>query len=228
MVEQDIQGIIFDLDGTLYSMRFMKMKMTFLLMGTIGFLRNLFAARAFVRRNAYENQDQLLRAMYDELASKTGKTAVQAEQWFQGAFRAAFIRLLARGTSARSGLVSLLNCLNQKNIKLAVISDFDWVSSRLEALQIPTQLFDTLRCSEEFGVLKPAPKPFLEVAAQWNLSPNQVLVVGDRADRDGECAKNAGMSFLGITDKREKRADFYCWNDAREQIRARTNCGEFL
>lgn len=202
--------------------------MALLLIGSLRFLRQLFAARGAVRKRKFDSQEQLLEALYFELAQRTGKTTIEAQTWYQEKFLPAFVHLLKKNASARGGLISLLHQLRQANIKLGVVSDFGRVESRLQALDIPTELFDTLNCSEEFGVLKPAPEPFIEISQLWGMGANQILVVGDRDDRDGECAQNAGMVFLGITEKKSNRAEFYCWNDALRKIKARTNCGVSL
>ena len=50
--------------------------------------------------------------------------------------------------------------------------------------------------SESFGALKPAPRPFLEIAAKLNISPENILVIGDRNDTDGLGAESAKMKFI--------------------------------
>lgn len=225
MSTQRIQGVIFDLDGTLYQMNFMKLKMTLQLPGSIGYLKKLFRARSAVRRHRYENRQKLLDAFYLEMATLTGKSNAQVQDWFERRFYQAFIRILAKHGTPREGVVSLLSRLRECGVKTAVVSDFGRVRSRLEALHIDPDLLDVIKCSEECGVLKPDPEPFASVARLWNLAPENVLVVGDRDDMDGEGARRAGMKFLGITEKRKTQADFYCWNDALMKIETITNCG---
>ncbi|MBN2718613.1 MAG: HAD family hydrolase [Deltaproteobacteria bacterium] len=224
MGTERIQGIIFDLDGTLYQMKFLKTRMTFRLLNSVTFLRRLFSARIAVRQLQFENRQALLDCFYEELARRCKKSPAQAKSWYENDFYNAFVRVL-RQARPRTGLDSLLGNLREKGIKLAVVSDFSHVRERLEALQIDTGYFDILKCSEEYGVLKPAPEPFLSVARLWNLAPASVLVVGDREDTDGEGARRAGMPFLGITDKLNSHADFYSWNDALIRIETITNCG---
>ena len=226
MSTERIQGIIFDLDGTLYQMKFLKLKMTVQLLGSIVFLRKLFGARAVVRHTQYASRQALLNRFYEELASRTGKTTAEAQQWYEKDFYRAFVQVLKKGAKPRNGLNSFLTRLRENGVKLAVVSDFSHVQERLEALGINPDFFDVMKCSEEHGVLKPAPEPFSSVARLWNLAPNEVLVVGDRADSDGEGARNAGMPFLGIADKQNSRADFYSWKDALMKIETITNCGE--
>ena len=220
-----IQGIIFDLDGTLYQMKFMKIKMSLRLIGSLGFLRHLNASRTAVRQKEFNGRAELLSAFYGELATRAGRTVQQSKSWYENDFYQAFIRVLNRTARPRSGLLEMLGKLRADGMKLAVVSDFGRIPERLAALGINPELFDMLKSSEDCGALKPAPESFLCVARDWNLAPEQILVVGDRADRDGLGARHAGMPFLGIADKSNSLADFYCWNDALVKLDTTTNCG---
>jgi HAD superfamily hydrolase (TIGR01549 family) len=222
---QRTQGIIFDLDGTLYQMKFMKIKMTVRLLRSLVFLRQLSAARSVVRQNRFGGRADLLATFYSELASRTGKSVQQSQNWYENDFYRAFIQVLARWAEPRAGLTDLLGKLRQSGLKLAVVSDFGRIIERLEALRIDPALFDIIKSSEDCGALKPAPESFLSVARIWGFPPQEILVVGDRKDRDGEGAHHAGMPFLGITDKRNTRADFYSWKDALIKLELTTNCG---
>ncbi|MBN2530163.1 MAG: HAD family hydrolase [Deltaproteobacteria bacterium] len=221
-----IQGIIFDLDGTLYQMKFMKLKMTLQLLTSLVFLRKLSMARSALRHRHFENQEQLQREFHHRLAGLTGRSVDDARRWYEGDFYTAFIRILKKYAKTRTGLVPMLERLNERGVKLAVVSDFGWVPQRLDALGVNHELFDIVKCSEETGELKPGATPFTSVAEGWNLTPGQVMVVGDRADTDKAGAKRAGMRFLGVTDNPKAHADFYCWNDAMKIIEeTTTNCG---
>jgi phosphoglycolate phosphatase/putative hydrolase of the HAD superfamily len=80
-----------------------------------------------------------------------------------------------------------------------------------------------LRCSEEYGVLKPSPEPLLSVADEWNIKAQNMVMVGDRDDMDGRCAREAGMKFIGISVKNTVAKNFYSWNDALKLLRAATD-----
>ncbi|MBW2264536.1 MAG: HAD family hydrolase, partial [Deltaproteobacteria bacterium] len=85
-----------------------------------------------------------------------------------------------------------------RGLKTAVLSDYGRVAERVEALRLPVTLFDDLASAEDAGALKPSPLPFLMSARNLGLEPDQVLVVGDRDDMDGQGAMAAGMAFLRL------------------------------
>ena len=81
------------------------------------------------------------------------------------------------------------------SLRLAVYSDYPFLKERMEALGISygrTPLYGP----ESFGAQKPAARPFIRIAGDLGLSPEEVLVIGDRTDTDGLGAFNAGMRFF--------------------------------
>ena len=82
MSEQCTRGIIFDLDGTLYVLRWMKLRMALSLLGSVGVLRKLTGARAVIRAGSYADRESLLVALYQELGRRAGIGAVRAEAWY--------------------------------------------------------------------------------------------------------------------------------------------------
>lgn len=133
-----------------------------------------------------------------ELASRTGTTADAAAAWYQKEFMARFLELLENRAICRPGLLPLLSRLRSAGIKLAVVSDIGLIEERLRAIGVPPEAFDTLLCAEQTGELKPSPRSLLAVAEQWGCSPEQILMVGDRVDRDAKSAQNAGMDTIII------------------------------
>ena len=65
--------------------------------------------------------------------------------------------------------------------------------------------FSRIYSTQEFGCLKPAKRAFDEIAKAMAVPPENCLVVGDRADTDGEGARNSGMQFIQISDKNKKK-----------------------
>jgi FMN phosphatase YigB (HAD superfamily) len=55
------------------------------------------------------------------------------------------------------------------------------------------------RADPEIGVLKPNPRGFLHACEIWGLDPQDVLVVGDRAEVDAAGAAAAGMSSVIVS-----------------------------
>jgi len=91
---------------------------------------------------------------------------------------------------------TLLN-LVKKGIKLAVVSD-------APALQVWTRLvqmnlhhiFDVVIAFDDTGKRKPDPEPFLKALEKLNLKPDEVIMVGDWAERDIVGAKKIGIKTV--------------------------------
>jgi HAD superfamily hydrolase (TIGR01549 family) len=114
-------------------------------------------------------------------------------------------------------VATILESLNNAGIKLAVLSDYAQVEERLDGLGIAPSYFDLITSSETAGALKPSPKPFLDIASKWGISPDKILVVGDRNDTDGEAARAAGMKFLKVNNR--PASDGKTWNEAVEELK---------
>ena len=67
------------------------------------------------------------------------------------------------------------------------------VERKVDALGLGNIPWTALLDCEQVGTLKPQPEVFLEGARRLGLSPDQVLVVGDRLDADVTGAVRAGM-----------------------------------
>lgn len=209
------RGVIFDLDGTLYSLRLMRLRMALALAPSVGLLRQLGPTRRALRGATFADRAALLSALAAELARRAGTTEERAAAWYDGRFMPAFVELLRRAGRVRPGLAGLLRRLRERGVRTAVLSDYGRVGERLDALRIDRGLFDDLVAAEDHGVLKPSGAPFGAVARRWGLAPGDVVVVGDREDLDAASARAAGMEFVGAGD----------WRGASSDIEARTECG---
>ena len=81
----------------------------------------------------------------------------------------------------------------------AVVSDYP-AEKKLKAM-FAHMLIDEVVANGEPGgpmKLKPAPDGYLEAAKRLGIEPSDCLVLGDRADADGEAARAAGMDFYLI------------------------------
>jgi len=215
MTRARIRGVIFDLDGTLYSLRLTKLWMALALWRSISLLRRLTASRRAIRGTVYPDRVALFAALCGELARRAGTTAERAAAWYEGEFMPAFVALLARRAVARPGLAALLERLRAAGVRTAVVSDYGRVPERIAALRLDPALFDDLVAAEDHGVLKPSAAPFEAVARRWELGAAEIAVVGDREDLDAESALLAGMEFVGARN----------WQDASSAIEARTELG---
>ena len=100
------------------------------------------------------------------------------------------------------GMSDFLSDLSQV-VPIALLSDFP-IGCKLKALKIEG-IADYVVSSEDIGRLKPSKLPFRLLYEHFNLSPGQVLYVGDSERKDVLGARNAGMKSLLIT-RNKKRA----------------------
>ncbi|MDR2048588.1 MAG: HAD family hydrolase [Treponema sp.] len=84
-----------------------------------------------------------------------------------------------------------LETLKASGFRLGLLSDFP-PRRKLELLGLDG-FFDAVFSTEELGVLKPSPAPFLKLASAMGLSPREILYVGNSPRYDIIGAKKAGM-----------------------------------
>jgi dihydrofolate synthase/folylpolyglutamate synthase len=90
-------------------------------------------------------------------------------------------------------VVSCLQLLRRRGLKLGVISNWDdRLRPLLRALELD-QYFDSILVSAEVGRHKPDPKIFHLAAAQLGIPPSAILHIGDSANEDAAGARAAGL-----------------------------------
>lgn len=58
-------------------------------------------------------------------------------------------------------------------------------------------LFETLRCGDDVGPVKPDPRVLSSIADEWGLAPSDLLYVGDNR-HDLATARSAGVPFIAV------------------------------
>lgn len=224
-----IKGVIFDLDGTLYYLRRTRVRLTLRLWRSLGVVMHVGKAREAIRSRSFPDGASLRAAFGEELGRRAGLPAQEASRWYDEVFFGTFIDLLDRKARPRDRLLPFLGDLRSKGVKIAVVSDLGHVDVRLRTLGIPPEAFDVTLCAESFGELKPSPMAFLSVAEQWGIDPSEVIVVGDRVDRDAFAARAAAMQCIMLDNhaplyghRREHDETLYSWKEASRAITART------
>ena len=97
-------------------------------------------------------------------------------------------------------IVTLQN-LKSQNYKLGIFSnagDDKDVQELIENFGI-RRYFDFVLTSAACFYRKPHPRAFEIALAQWNISPNEAVMVGDSLEADIYGAKNSGMQTIWIT-----------------------------
>ncbi len=215
-----IKAVAFDIDGTLYSAP--RFNLVALPLG----LRHarLFAAFGEVRhelhRLAREGGPEgrapadlaaFRRLQAELLAPRVGASPEEALALLDRVIYGELDALFAR-VRPYSGAAPALAALRSGGLRLAALSDFP-APRKLERLGLAAY-FELARCSEDGGLLKPAPKPFLALAAELGLAPAEILYVGNSLRYDLVGAKAAGMPVAILTRRAAPGADltFFDWD----------------
>ena len=203
--DQQVRGVLFDLDGTLYRqgpLRFlMAMEVATLPLHGLGLARRRWKALAAFRQ-AQEHlrwQRPVAPVAIAQLQSAATQARlsiddVQAtvDEWMHRR-PLKYLRYL-RAT----GLVTLMDVIERAGVPMGVLSDYP-ARSKLEALGLAARFSLVLSADDpEVGAFKPHPRGFLLASGTWGVHPSEVLVVGDRVDVDAAGASAAGMPCVII------------------------------
>ena len=126
--------VFFDLDGTLYDNRWMKILMPLGAFRSRRPLRNLrlMAAERSCRRSiarGLAGYDTL----FSRMSAKTGVPAAEVREWFSGWYMPLMVRQIARHCKPREGVVARLQALRRDGVRLAILSDYGFIREKLDA-----------------------------------------------------------------------------------------------
>ena len=190
-----------DLDGTLYAARPVKLAMLAEValsgLAVAGLLRRFRSEHERLRQTqtgpaASPYQLQLERTAH-ALGVAVPHVESQVREWMIER-PGKWLHLFRRQT-----LLAELEEFRADGGRLALVSDYPALG-KLQALGC-AHLFDTVVANGEAGGprwLKPHPDGFSLACQRLDVSPERCLVLGDRADADGEAARRAGMAFRRI------------------------------
>jgi FMN phosphatase YigB (HAD superfamily) len=194
-----VRGVLFDVDGTLYRQRPLRVRMAAELACALAG-RPAAAGRTLRVLKAYRRGQEALRTVgrpYDADAQlewaveRTGVTRREADaivnEWMVE-------RPLKHLMACRApGLDRLLDRMARRGLALGVLSDYA-PQRKLAALGVADR-FPRVWCTADPDIraLKPDPRGFLVACAVWQMDPGEVLMVGDRHDVDAAGAAATGM-----------------------------------
>lgn len=89
------------------------------------------------------------------------------------------------------GVEACLKALRTSGFLLGLLSDLP-PARKIELLGFKGY-FDIILCSEDYGSLKPDPRPFSALCAGFKLEPESILYVGNKNEYDVAGAKSVGM-----------------------------------
>ncbi|MCG6892160.1 MAG: HAD family hydrolase [Desulfobacteraceae bacterium] len=206
--ERRIEGIVFDVDGTLYHALPLRLGMTALLAAAmltnpLTMMEKLKIIRCFrkaqeVLRSAGTASSgscdrQILLAAKMAAVSSEMVTDVVSEWFYKRP-----LPLLPR--CRRRGLQEVFRRLQGQGLTLGVFSDYP-AEEKIEALGI-AQWVSVLvsSCDPDVSGFKPHSTGFVTAAKKMGIDPERILYVGDRPEVDGKGAAAAGME-VAILDR---------------------------
>jgi HAD superfamily hydrolase (TIGR01549 family) len=207
-----IKAVIFDVDGTLYEQS--KLRKLMLKEVLIHFalrphkfrdLRIISTFRKLREINFAKPTDNLMEDEYLWTAEALGydKQSVRraVEEWIYN--RPLKYMLDCRQT----GLADFMGFLQSNNFKTGVFSDYP-AQAKLDALNLTAQ---HVVCASDKDVnrLKPDPKGLQLICQRMGESPQSCLFIGDRMERDGECAEKLGMPYLILNKEKRPESHFF-------------------
>ncbi|MCL2440754.1 MAG: HAD family hydrolase [Treponema sp.] len=215
-----IEGIAFDLDGTLYPNYRLNIRLVPFIMKELRLIAAFGKARVIIRKEQ-EKGNLPQGCFYDYQAKLTAKLlSVNAEQ-----LKEKIDKLIYRGWEPMFKNIKLfkkvtcsLSGFRKAGYKLGLLSDFP-PEKKLEYLGLSKwgdgDSWDAVLCSERCGALKPHSLSFKELAAAMKLPCEKILYVGNSHSYDVTGAAAAGMKtawiknplVLGSGNKKPK-ADF--------------------
>jgi putative hydrolase of the HAD superfamily len=191
-----IRFVAFDVDGTLYDQRRLRIRIARDMLLDAALRRSLDAV-AVVRtyRRLREELGEREVAEFDRvLVARTAEACgcrperVDAivEEWI-GRRPLAYL-----GRCRFPGLVELFDGLRHHGKIIGILSDYP-AAAKLDALGLSA---DHLVSASDVGLLKPNPRGLEALIAKAGTTARQTVLIGDRADRDGAAARRIGAWSL--------------------------------
>jgi putative hydrolase of the HAD superfamily len=187
--------VVFDVDGTLYNQRKLRLKMAGMLvrhslmtrsMNTIRILRSYREWREELADQGSERFEEIL---ISRLAKRYRKSEADIQaivnEWME-------VKPLTFLNQCRyPGVKDLHRKLRSAGKIIGVLSDYP-AQDKLTKLEFETDFVVSAR-DEKVGALKPNPRGLRHLMALAGVRPEATVMIGDRAERDGEMGRRAGV-----------------------------------
>ena len=197
-----IRGIIFDVDGTLYEQKAVRLGMALLLFRFYLLhpwrIRELWGLALF--RKIRENRHFLAVPMPEQIAAVSKKIGLPAER-LQGTIQKWMFEkplpLIAK--HARQPVLTFLHRMQTEGKRIIIYSDY----APEEKLQVLGIVPDAVFFPGKAGInaLKPSREGMQSILRAVSLPAEQLLFLGDREEKDGESARMVGIPFFLVSRK---------------------------
>lgn len=195
----EVQAVVFDVDGTLYDQRKLRLRIVTEMMvqaarGSFSFadFKTIMLYRRCRERWAESQQPVLATTQYELAASMIGRPASEirrlVEEWIER-------RPLPHLRACRFASVdAVFERLRARGIRIGVFSDYP-IKDKLVALALRADAV-AYALEPEISYLKPNTAVLKTVISRLTIAPKNCLVIGDREDKDGVCAHNLEANFI--------------------------------
>lgn len=189
-----IKAAIFDLDGTLYDKRFLKLRIACheIRTGYFWYLLRERSCRVLMRGRDYGNQSLFYEHFFHNISPQHPELA---EKWYKEHYLPLQADILHNHYNQDSWVQARLEELHQKGIKCVVYSDYGYADEKLRAIGLDPSNFDAIFDAPSLGGLKPSRKSSLRLIEKLGLKPEEVIFVGDRVECDVAAAKKIGAKY---------------------------------
>lgn len=198
------KGFIFDVDGTLYDQRSMRIKMLFRLIFFYIFhlraVKELLAVYLFRKCREKEkyrtySMEDLYSVVADRLNMKAEAVSFSIQKWMFG------VPLEIIGESSYGEVIAFAKEMHQMGKKVIIYSDYPALE-KLSALEMP---YDHVFVSgkENLSELKPSRIAMEYILHDTGFSADDLMYIGDRNEKDGVSAKMVNISYCDIQNFRK-------------------------
>lgn len=194
------KAVVFDLDGTLYNQTKLRLNMAVRLgvyyCSHFWKIKELFVLKYF--REVRDKWDEIRvddagvdDAQYAYVGGKKGVSAEYVERVVKKWIYDNPLDLLGKYRNEK--LNSYIEGLQAAKIPVVIFSDYP-IEDKIAALSIKP---DGMYCpGDERNIdLKPSPMGLELILNDFALAPEEILMVGDRDEKDGEAARRAGVDY---------------------------------
>ena len=192
----DYSLYVFDLDGTLYDQPKLRMIMALRLMKY--YLCHPFRIRQLILLSKFRKvkDSWILSSSEEDMAAEVARVCkTDKEQVLSVVRRWIYddpLSALPQATDKK--LAAIIEGLRAKGKKVVILSDYP-AKDKLEALGITVdRAYDP--DDTRIDALKPSPKGLQVIMEDTGIAASEILMIGDRPEKDGECAKAAGVDSL--------------------------------
>lgn len=201
-------GIILDLDNTLYNYNFLEKKCMDNLILEVErrykinsqiFLKNLEIAKKELKHEIPNTASSHNRFIYfkkccEKLNLKNNDVLTLNEIYWN---------FFLENIELNEGVLNFLIFMKKENKKIIILTDFqtEYQYKKLEKLGL-LDLFDFIITSEEVGIEKPSKKMFQEVLNLTGIEREKLIMIGDNYLKDIEGCMNSNIYGLYFSDKK--------------------------